>query len=75
MQTNFKLFAYSRSPLYLAILGLFTNLEMRLPDVVVGSLTHKSVRTALLRGIRAKDIAGFLEARAMEVKGGAAAVD
>ena len=36
---------------------------------MIGSLTHKSVRNAFLKGIKAKDIASFLDARSIAMKG------
>ena len=65
VQTNFKVFAYTESRLFLAILSLFVNIEMKLPNLVIGALTHKSVRNAFLRGIKAKDISSFLDARSI----------
>ncbi len=68
VQTNYKVFAYTESRLFLAILQLFLNIEIKLPGLVIGSLTHKSVRNAFLKGIRAKDISNFLDARSIDIK-------
>lgn len=55
----------------MAILSLFVNIEIKLPSLVIGTLTHKSVRNAFLKGIKAKDISNFLDARSRIIKGNA----
>lgn len=64
IETNFKLYSYSNSPLQIAILSLFTHLKTRFANMVTGQLTRESVRTALLNGITADQIIAYLETHA-----------
>ena len=43
IETNYRLYAYTTSPLQIAILQLFTKLETRYPNMVSGRLTRSSV--------------------------------
>ncbi|CUM62895.1 uncharacterized protein PRCAT00000454001 [Priceomyces carsonii] len=64
IETNFKLYAYSTSPLEIAILNLFVHLRTRFANMVCGQITRESIRHALYNGITADQIIRFLESHA-----------
>lgn len=64
VETNFKLYSYSNSPLKIAILSLFVHLKSRFANMVTGQLTRESIRRALLNGITADQIIAYLESHA-----------
>lgn len=61
VETNYRVYAYTDSNLQVALLGLFTELLYRFPNLVVGVLTRDSVRQALRGGITADQIISYLE--------------
>lgn len=60
VETNYRVFAYTDSPLQVALLALFTELQYRFPAFSLGILTRESVRQALKSGITADEIIKFL---------------
>jgi transcription initiation factor TFIIH subunit 4 len=64
VETNYRVYAYTDSNLQVALLGLFTELLYRFPNMVVGVLTRDSVRQALRGGITAEQIISYLEQHA-----------
>jgi len=60
VETNYRVYAYTDSNLQVALLGLFTELLYRFPNVIVGILTRDSIRQALRGGITAEQIIGYL---------------
>ncbi|ODV68521.1 RNA polymerase II transcription factor B subunit 2 [Hyphopichia burtonii NRRL Y-1933] len=64
IETNFKIYAYTNSPLEIAVLNLFVNLKIRFSNMVCGQITRESIRHALLNGITADQIIRFLETHA-----------
>ncbi len=66
IETNFKLYAYTDSPLQIAILNLFVHLRARFQDMVTGQITRESIRNALYNGITADQIITYLEVHAHE---------
>jgi len=64
VETTFRLYAFTSSPFHAALLALFARLDVRLPNLLVGSLTKESVRAALKAHISAADIIAYLEAYA-----------
>lgn len=64
LETNFKLYAYTNSPLEIAILNLFVNLRTRFSNMVSGQITRESIRRALYNGITSDQIINFLETHA-----------
>ena len=66
-EKNFKVFAYTSVDLHVALLALFCRVELRLPNLVVATLTRRSVLTAFERGISARQIAHFLRQRLLPV--------
>ncbi|CAK7902641.1 general transcription and DNA repair factor IIH subunit Tfb2p [[Candida] anglica] len=64
LETNFKIYAYTNSPLEIAILNLFVHLKTRFANMVCGQITRESIRKALYNGITAQQIIKFLETHA-----------
>lgn len=64
VETNFKVYSYSNSPLQIAILSLFVHLKSRFSNMVTGQLTRESIRRALMNGITADQIIAYLETHA-----------
>ncbi|KAJ2607797.1 RNA polymerase II transcription factor B 52 kDa subunit [Coemansia sp. RSA 1365] len=64
LETNCRIYAYTDSPLQIAILGLFVRLVSQFSNLVTGALTRDSVRQALSQGITADQIITFLTANA-----------
>lgn len=64
VETNYRVYAYTDSSLQVALLGLFTELLYRFPNLVVGVLTRDSIRQALRGGITADQIITYLEQHA-----------
>ena len=64
VETNYRVYAYTSSPLELAILRFFVRPEYRLPNVFVGALTRESVAGALTHGIGAEQIVAYLQQHA-----------
>jgi transcription initiation factor TFIIH subunit 4 len=64
IETNFKIYCYTSSPLQIAILNLFVHLRARFANLVTGVVTRESVRAALRNGISATQIINYLEAHA-----------
>ncbi len=51
IETNYRLYAYTDSPLQIAVLSLFTRFKARFPNMVSGRVTRKSVGNAISHGI------------------------
>lgn len=64
IETNFKVYAYTNSPLEIAILNLFVHMKIRFANMVCGQITRESIRHALMNGITADQIIRFLETHA-----------
>ncbi|GMM30085.1 TFIIH/NER complex subunit [Martiniozyma asiatica (nom. inval.)] len=64
IETNFKIYCYTTSPLQIALLSLFTHLRTRFSNLVTGSLTRESIRKALSNGITAEQIIAYLSSHA-----------
>lgn len=61
IETNFKLYCYTESPLQIAILNLFVHLRTRFNNMVCGNITRESIRHALRAGITSDQIIKYLE--------------
>ena len=64
IETNFRLYAYTTSPLQIALLSLFIALRSRHPNMVTGKLTKASVQRAIQQGITAEQIRTYLTTHA-----------
>ncbi|KAL9076233.1 MAG: hypothetical protein Q9157_003743 [Trypethelium eluteriae] len=64
IETNYRVYAYTSSPLQIAVLNLFTRLHTRYPNMVSGKLTKESVQRAITYGITAEQIISYLSTHA-----------
>ena len=64
IETNYRVYAYTSSPLQIAILQLFCRLSTRYPNMVAGKITRESVRRAVSMGITSDQIISFLSTHA-----------
>ncbi|KAG1218466.1 hypothetical protein G6F35_008292 [Rhizopus arrhizus] len=64
LETNYKLYAYTDSPLQIAVLNLFVQLQSRFRNMVTGVITRDSIRNALVKGITAEQIIYYLQSHA-----------
>lgn len=60
VETNYRLYAYTSSPLQISLISLFTTLKYRFPNLVTGKLTRQSIRRAVEMGITADQIISYL---------------
>ncbi|KAJ5778322.1 hypothetical protein N7520_001568 [Penicillium odoratum] len=64
IETNYRLYAYTSSPLQISLISLFTNLKYRFPNLVTGKINRQSVRRAIETGITAEQIISYLHSHA-----------
>lgn len=64
IETNYRLYAYTSSPLQIAVLALFTKLGARYPNMVSGRVTRGSIREAISHGITSDQIISYLSTHA-----------
>ncbi|CAO3595386.1 unnamed protein product [Absidia cylindrospora] len=64
LETNYRVYAYTDSPLQIAVLNLFVQLQSRFRNMVYGVVTRESVRNALIKGITAEQIISYLQSHA-----------
>lgn len=64
LETNYRLYAYTSSPLLIAILNLFATLKTRYPNMVTATLTKTSIQHAISLGITADQIVSYLTTHA-----------
>ncbi|KAL9108114.1 MAG: hypothetical protein Q9227_007090 [Pyrenula ochraceoflavens] len=64
IETNYRLYAYTSSPLQISLLALFVNLRSRHPNLVTGKMTKSSVQRAVHMGITAEQIISYLSTHA-----------
>ena len=64
LETNYRLYAYTSSPLQIAILQLFARLSTRYPNMVAGKITRESTARAVRMGITADQIVAYLASHA-----------
>lgn len=69
VETNYRIYAYTNSPLRIAILNLFTKLSTRYPNMVSGRLTRESIQNAIALGITSQQIISYLTAHAHPIMG------
>lgn len=67
VETNYRLYAYTSSPLNISILSLFANLKTRYPNMLTATLTKSSVQSAIAAGITADQIITYLRTHAHPV--------
>jgi transcription initiation factor TFIIH subunit 4 len=64
IETNYRLYAYTSSPLQIAVLALFTKLSTRFPNMVSGRVTRNSICRAVEHGITSDQIISYLQTHA-----------
>lgn len=64
LETNHRLYAYTNSPLQIAVLHLFVKLNHRFPNLVSGKLTKESIQRAIEFGITSDQIISYLSTHA-----------
>ncbi|KAE8146071.1 RNA polymerase II transcription initiation protein [Aspergillus avenaceus] len=64
IETNYRLYAYTSSPLQISLIALFTTLKYRFPNLITGKITRQSVRRAIEMGITADQIISYLATHA-----------
>lgn len=69
IETNYRIYAYTNSPLRIAILNLFSKLSTRYPNMVAGRLTRESIQNAIALGITSQQIISYLTAHAHPIMG------
>ena len=67
VETNYRLYAYTSSPLLISILSLFANLHTRYPNLVTAKLTKSSIQSAIASGITSDQIITYLTTHAHPV--------
>ncbi|KAK6357808.1 RNA polymerase II transcription factor B 52 kDa subunit [Orbilia blumenaviensis] len=64
IETNYRMYAYTNSPLQIAVLNLFARLISRFPNLVTARITRESIRQAISKGITAEQIIDYMTANA-----------
>ena len=64
VETNYRLYAYTNSPLLISILSLFVQLQTRYPNLITGKITKNSVLSAISMGITSAQIIAYLTTHA-----------
>jgi len=64
VETNYRIYAYTDSPLQIALIALFSDMLYRFPNMTAANLTRRSVRQALSQGITAEQILHYLHSHA-----------
>ena len=64
VETNLQVIAYATSDLHLAMLKLFVDLAVRMPNMAIGKITRERSKEAYRMGIRASQIIEFLQSHA-----------
>ncbi|KAI5296824.1 RNA polymerase II transcription factor B 52 kDa subunit [Ascosphaera atra] len=64
IETNYRIYAYTSSPLQISLIALFATLKYRFPNLVTGKLTRQSIRRAVEMGITADQIISYLTTHA-----------
>jgi transcription initiation factor TFIIH subunit 4 len=64
LETNYRFYAYTSSPLPISILSLFATLHTRYPNLITGKITKSSVQNAITMGITSAQIIAYLTVHA-----------
>lgn len=67
VETNYRVYAYTNSPLRVAILSLFTKLTTKYPNMVAGRISKESIQRAIGYGITSQQIISYLTVHAHPV--------
>ncbi|KAK3703688.1 RNA polymerase II transcription factor B 52 kDa subunit [Vermiconidia calcicola] len=64
VETNYRLYAYTSSPLPISILSLFCTLQTRYPNLITAKITKSSIQSAIALGISSAQIITYLTVHA-----------
>ncbi|BCR87084.1 TFIIH/NER complex subunit TFB2 [Aspergillus chevalieri] len=64
VETNYRIYAYTSSPLQISLIALFSTLKYRFPNLITGKITRQSVRRAVEMGITADQIISYISTHA-----------
>jgi transcription initiation factor TFIIH subunit 4 len=67
VETNYRLYAYTSSPLLISIISLFADLKTRYPNLITAKLGKRSVQNAIVMGITSEQIISYLTTHAHPV--------
>jgi len=67
IETNYKVYAYTNSPLHISVLSLIMNTKTTFPNLIYGQLSQDSVQQAFKKGITAAQVIRFLNSSAHPV--------
>lgn len=64
VETNYRLYAYTNSPLLISILSRFAQLQTRYPNLITAKITKSSIQAAIASGITSQQIIEYLTTHA-----------
>ncbi|KAF2153764.1 putative TFIIH and nucleotide excision repair factor 3 complexes subunit [Myriangium duriaei CBS 260.36] len=64
LETNYRMYAYTSSPLLIQIIALFASLKTRYPNMLTATLTKTSIQRAIAMGITSDQIISYLTTHA-----------
>lgn len=64
VETNYRVYAYTSSPLLISIISLFARLDTRYPNMLTAKITKSSVQAAIYAGITSDQIITYLTTHA-----------
>lgn len=64
IETNYRIYAYTSSPLQISLIALFATLKYRFPNLITGKITRQSIRKSVEMGITADQIISYLSTHA-----------
>jgi len=67
VETNYRLYAYTSSPLLISIISLFADLKTRYPNLITAKLGKRSIQQAIAAGITSEQIISYLTTHAHPV--------
>ncbi|KJX94424.1 RNA polymerase II transcription factor B subunit 2 like protein [Zymoseptoria brevis] len=67
LETNYRLYAYTSSPLQISILSLFSTLHTRYPNLITAKITKSSIASAISQSITSDQIITYLSTHAHPV--------
>lgn len=74
LETNYRLYAYTSSPLQISLLSLFSTLHTRYPNLITAKITKSSIAAAINQSITADQIITYLTTHAHPILRRSAAI-
>jgi transcription initiation factor TFIIH subunit 4 len=75
LETNYRLYAYTSSPLQISILSLFATLHTRYPNLITAKITKSSIASAISQSITSDQIITYLSTHAHPIMKRTAAIN